>query len=252
MLLGYLQWQRTLPVTHRRPQKHGTDGSHAARVRTSASVEKDEPQRIVFEAEAIAWLRENPAVSGTSVVTSMPDVSETHHADLSEWKNWFVDAARIILEWIPVDGFAIFHQSDIRYESHWVDKGYLVMRAAEAVEMPLIWHKIACRKPPGTLGEGRPTYAHILCFGRGKFSLAEPGADVLPDAGDQSFSRATGAIAAQVACAYLRFNTETKRIVDPFCGEGTILAAANAVGLDALGVDLNPSRVAKARKCMIP
>ena len=205
--------------------------------------------RTVHTAEALAWLAENPARAGMSVVTSMPDLSETPHRTLPEWKAWFTSAAESILRWLPPDGMAIFYQTDIRHEGLWIDKGYLVQRAAERTGAHLVWHKIACRKPPGTLGVGRPSYAHILCFSKSRtFQLREPGPDVLPDAGAMSFSRATGASAAQVACAYLRASTPTDTIVDPFCGEGTILAAANALGFAAIGVDLNEKRADKARR----
>jgi tRNA G10 N-methylase Trm11 len=35
--------------------------------------------------------------------------------------------------------------------------------------------------------------------------------------------------------------------VDPFCGYGTVLAVANALGLDAVGVDLSARMCARAR-----
>ena len=31
-------------------------------------------------------------------------------------------------------------------------------------------------------------------------------------------------------------------VLDPFCGHGTVLALANAYGLDAFGIDINPNR----------
>jgi tRNA G10 N-methylase Trm11 len=37
-------------------------------------------------------------------------------------------------------------------------------------------------------------------------------------------------------------------VVDPFCGQGSALAAANAHGLDAIGVELSRRRAAAARK----
>ena len=203
----------------------------------------------MHNADALAWLAANPSRPGMSIVTSMPDVSETPHQTLAAWKAWFAAAAAQIFDWLPSYGMAIFYQSDIRYEGIWIDKGYLVQRAAEAREVHLVWHKIACRKPPGTLGIGRPSYAHLLCFSKRRtFALREPGPDVIADAGSMSFSRATGAHAARVACAYLRASTESDTVVDPFCGEGTILAAANAEGLAAVGIDLNERRASKARR----
>jgi hypothetical protein len=203
----------------------------------------------VHTAEALAWLSANPSRAGMSIATSMPDISETPHLTLAAWKAWFTGAASQIFDWLPPHGMAIFYQSDIRHEGIWIDKGYLVQRAAEDRAVHLVWHKIACRKPPGTLGLGRPSYAHLLCFSKHRaFALREPGPDVLPDAGPMSFSRATGAEAARVACAYLRASTQTDTVVDPFCGEGTMLAAANAEGLAAVGIDLNEKRVSKARR----
>ena len=38
-----------------------------------------------------------------------------------------------------------------------------------------------------------------------------------------------------------------RTICDPFCGHGTVLAVANALGLSAIGVDLSRKRVRKAR-----
>jgi len=38
-----------------------------------------------------------------------------------------------------------------------------------------------------------------------------------------------------------------KVILDPFCGVGTVLAVANALGLEALGVEKNRKRAEQAR-----
>jgi hypothetical protein len=206
------------------------------------------PSRVVHHGEALEWLRSNPARAGMSVVTSLPDVSETSHRSFAEWQAWFVRMLEVVLAWLPREGMAVFYQSDIRHEGVWIDKGYLVSRAAEACSAHIVWHKIVCRKPAGTLGLGRPTYAHMICVSRtSTFALRDPGPDVIPDAGAMSFSRGTGAIAALIACKFIAANTETHTVVDPFCGEGTILAAANHVGLDAIGVELNRKRAGKAR-----
>jgi len=37
-------------------------------------------------------------------------------------------------------------------------------------------------------------------------------------------------------------------IIDPFCGKGTVLAAANFLQLSAVGVELNPKVARKAQK----
>jgi hypothetical protein len=205
-------------------------------------------KRAVFEAEALAWLAANPAARGTSVVTSLPDVSELSALDLAGWRTWFVAAARAVIRWTPQDGAAVFYQSDIRHQGVVVDKGYLVLRAAEEESAALLWHKIVCRKPPGTLGFGRPSYSHMIAVTRGApGEIRHPGPDVVPDGGAMSWSRAMGVEACRVAVRFLRDDRGARVVVDPFCGRGTVLAVANALGLEAIGVDLSRKRCRAAR-----
>ena len=193
-------------------------------------------------------MAENAASEDASVVTSLPDVSECSHLDFEGWKAWFVLAARRVIAWTPPRGVAVFFQSDIRHEDTLVDKSYLVMRAAEEEGACLLWHKIVCRKPPGTISFGRPSWSHMLCVAHApRGTPKRPGPDVLPDAGLMPWSRAMGVRACEAACAYLRDETETRVVVDPFCGRGTVLAVANAMGLDAIGVELSAKRCRAAR-----
>ncbi len=201
--------------------------------------------------EALAWMRANRAEAGTSVITSLPDVSEVP-LPFEAWRTWFVDAARQVALWVPPDGVAIFFQSDIRHRGAWVDKGYLVTRAAEEAGAAMVWHKIVCRRPPGTIAPGRASYSHMLCFTRGTPPApSRPGPDVIADAGFAPSVRSMGQNACRVACRYLREQTATRRVVDPFCGHGTALAVANAWGFDAVGIDLSARRCRAARKLQL-
>ena len=101
----------------------------------------------------------------------------------------------------------------------------------------------AAATSPGTIAVGRPTYAHMLCLARHVDTEPKrPGPDVLADAGPMSWSRATGEAAIRLACRFLRDETATRFVVDPFCGEGSVLAVANAYGFAATGVDLSAKR----------
>ena len=202
--------------------------------------------------EALAWMEANPADAAASVITSLPDVSERPDLDFEGWRSWFVLAARRVIAWTPPRGVAVFFQSDIRHGGIIVDKSYLVMRAAEEEGASLLWHKIVCRRPPGTISFGRPSWSHMLCVGHSpRLPARRPGPDVLPDAGFMPWSRAMGVLACRAACAYVRDEIEARIVVDPFCGRGTVLAVANAMGLDAIGVELSAKRCRAARALVV-
>ncbi len=111
-----------------------------------------------------------------------------------------------------------------------------------------LWHKVVCRRAPGTVTFGRPAYSHMLCFSRGvRVDLGRATADVLPEAGEVTWTRGMGVQACLAACRFILEHTATRTVVDPFCGHGTVLAVANALGLDAVGVELSRKRAKKAR-----
>lgn len=210
------------------------------------------PSRQIIHGEALAWLDENPAPPCSSVITSLPDVSEMAELGFEGWRTWFLGAVRRILRWIPSEGVAIFFQSDIRHHGVWVDKGYLIARAAEDEGAALVWHKIVCRKEPGTATYGRASYSHLLCVSREpRPPPTRPSPDVLPDVGFKPWSRAMGVEACRLACRYLLDETTTRIVVDPFCGHGTALAVANTLGLEAIGVDLGARKCRAARNLVI-
>ncbi len=204
--------------------------------------------RTVHCGDAIAWLEAQGVLLGCSVITSLPDTSELPDLSLDEWKDWFVRAAALVMAKVPDDGVAIFYQTDIKKTGVWIDKGYLCSKAAEQVGCTTLWHKVVCRSAPGTTTYGRPAYSHLLCFARGvRSNLAKASPDVLPDAGPTSWTRGMGADACAVACSFVLENTPTRTIIDPFCGRGSVLAVANALGLNAVGVEISPKRARQAR-----
>lgn len=207
------------------------------------------PTRTVHCADALDWLQSRPVLDGCSLITSLPDVSELPALSLEEWKRWFVDAARLVLSRTPDDGVALFFQTDIKKDGAWVDKGYLVSRAAELEGFTTLSHKVVCRKPPGTITFGRPAYSHLLAFGKKvKLELSRSSPDVLADAGPSTWTRGMGEQACLLAVKFVQDHTASRCIVDPFCGRGSVLAAANALGLDAIGVELSPKRARQAQR----
>lgn len=206
------------------------------------------PSRTVHCADALQWLPANPLPSGCSLLTSLPDTAEFRHRDPARWQPWFVTAAELVVRSTPRDGCAVFYQTDVKRDGRWIDKAFLVQRAAAAAGVPLLWHKIVCRAPAGQATFARPGYAHLLCFAvQRREPAAAASADVLPELGAMTWARAMGLAAARCAVRWLRDHAGATCIVDPFCGVGTALAVANELGLAAIGVERNPGRAAKAR-----
>lgn len=203
--------------------------------------------RAVHCGDGVAWLREATLGPEHAIVTSLPDVSEVPAMGFEGWRRWFIDSAALALE--RPAGLAVFYQSDIKHEGTWVDKGFLVQLAADRVGAALLFHKIVCRAPAGTITFGRPAYAHLLAFSRTlRLAPAQSSADVLPSMGAMTWPRAMGVDACRAVARFLVAHTPTRVVVDPFCGVGTMLAVANEHGLDALGVELSPKRAERARR----
>ena len=219
---------------------------------TLATLATTGPTRTVHQGDALPWLRAAGTLAGASVVTSLPDSSELPALGLDGWRRWFDEAAVLTMQSVPDEGVAIFFQSDVRRAGLWVDKGAMVSRAAERAGMGTLFHKIVCRKPPGTLTHGRASYSHLLGFARVlRPTLRRATPDLLPDGGFQPSVKSMGVLACVDACRFVLDETTTRTIVDPFCGWGTVLAVANALGLDAVGVDLSARMCKRARNLTV-
>lgn len=207
-----------------------------------------EPTRVVHHADALVWLAAQPELPGVSVITSLPDASELPSLPHAEWEAWFVAAAELVLSRVPANGLAIFYQTDVKAQGRWIDKAQLVARAAERAGATLVFHKIVLRAKAGTVTRGLPAYSHLVAWSKNaKLALGDAMADVLPSAGATTWTRGMGIEACRAACeAVLRY-TPTRTVLDPFCGHGTVLAVANSLGLDAIGVELGARRARRAR-----
>ena len=190
-------------------------------------------------------------IAGACAVTSLPDVSEVG-LTLPVWREWFLAAVQLVVAAVPDDSAAIFFQSDIKRDGCWIDKGALVISAAEAAGARVLFHKLICRRPPGTLTLGRPGYTHMIAVSRAlRCPDVLPIPDIITDAGRQPWVRAMGVRAAAHAVRFARDQAAAKIIFDPFCGVGTILAVANRLGLDALGIEKAKKRCEQSRQLIV-
>lgn len=206
-------------------------------------------QRTVYCEDALEWLEQNPALVGCSLIASMPDISEFTGFSLEQWKEWFYNTAKLVLSRTSEDCVTIFYQSDIKVDGVWIDKGYICQKAAEALGHQLIWHKIICRVAPGKATFGRPAYSHMLCFSKSfrLHDLSKSTPDVIPLMGDKTWERGMGYEACLMIGKFIAEHTNTKTLVHPFCGQGSMLAVANKLGLDAVGIERSPKRAEIAR-----
>ncbi len=207
-----------------------------------------EAKRIIHQADALEWLEKQGTLTGCSMITSMPDFTEFSQLSLAEWKQWFQRAASLVMRSCAPDGVSIFYQRDSKKDGTWIDKSFLIQKAAEEIGHELLWHKIICRAPAGQITFGKPAYSHLLCFAKNiRLPLERSTVDVLPLAGEVTWTRGMGLNACVAACKFVLENTSTRAIVDPFCGHGSVLAVANTLGLDAIGVELGRKRAEKAQ-----
>ena len=205
--------------------------------------------RVVYQEDAVAWLEREGEVPGRSFVASLPDYSEFPSLTLSEWRAWFEKAAAHVLRACPPEGAAIFYQRDIKVDGEWVDKAFLIQKAAERAGHRQLWHKVVARVPAGNIIFGKPGYSHLLAFSRGlKADPAFSTRDILPAAGKSSWPRGMGLDVCRPVCEFILKRTDTRTLVAPFCGEGALLAVANKLGLDAIGIELSRKRAERARE----
>lgn len=208
-------------------------------------------RREVFCTDAIEWLAIDRDYTGCSFVASLPDISE-FNLKLDDWKEWFIQTATLILQATSVDGVAIFFQTDVKIDGRWIDKAYLVQKAAELVGSHQLFHKIMCRIPPGAEMKGRPAYSHLLCFSKKHiFDIGRNNADVFPAVGEKTWERGMGIDVSLMIAKLIKNQTNSHTVINPFCGEGSMLAAANYHGLNAIGIERSPKRADKANRLKV-
>lgn len=190
-------------------------------------------------ADALDWMRATD-VRG-AVVTSLPDSEEIGQMP-EQWRGWFIEAAGLAMVLAVPTAPAIFYQTDRKAGGQTHSKAGLLLEAAAARNIPLLWHKIVLRRRPGTVDIHRPGFTHLMAFSvNGKPGAASP--DVI-ERGDMIYPNAMGLKAASFAVRFA--GGLSRRIIDPFCGRGTVPAVADALGFDAIGVDIDKAQCERA------
>lgn len=190
--------------------------------------------REVICGDAFDWCAEHANYG--PVVTSPPDAAELD-VSITEWMLWFQRA----VGWCLVTSGpypCIFYVTDRRANGRIYSKASVVYDMASRYQRTPMWHKVALRRPEGRIDLHRPTYTHMLCVGGAATSPGRATPDVF-DRGRVLYPNGMGVEAARVAVDYVKAQGHA-RLANPFCGRGTILAAANQADLFAVGVDNDP------------
>ena len=183
-----------------------------------------------------------------AVITSLPDASEVE-CGLAGYERWFIRSVRAVLQSVSREGVAIFYQGDRKHDGVLLSKSNLLCNTARSLKYQFLWHKIVLRSLPGTVNLFRPSYLHLIAFsrslrsGRATPDVIEPGATV--------YRNAMNVNAALVAARFAIEVAKASTIHDPFCGRGTVLAVANALGCKSVGYDINEDQCAHARALRI-
>jgi hypothetical protein len=205
-----------------------------------------EVTRVVHCGDGVAFLAAR-LPDDHAIITSLPDHSELPALGVAGWRDWFIATVALACRALADHAVAVFFQTDVKHDGRWIDKAHLVLCGADAAGSHLLWHKIVCRVAPGTTTFGRPAYAHLLCVSRARrLAAGASTADVLPELGAMTWSRAMGREACDAAARFVA-STGARTVVDPFCGLGSVLASANAHGMSAIGVELSRRRARRSR-----
>lgn len=253
------------PKTTHKSKSVRNPKSYRSPAGTGSSNPNPNPNRKIICQDTQIWLKQQPKESIGNIVTGMCDLDEIINLNnnngnktgikpkqaftIDRYKTFFSDIAEKLMAVTKPDGYCIFIQTDRKYEGQWIDKSYLLNKAAEKQGLRLLWHKIVLLREVGKTDLHRPTYSHMMCFSK----RAKPGA-TFPDVIDVSkrlYKNGTPSLAAEAAIKFINQYSPHKIIVDPFVGQGTIPAYANAYGLDAIGIDIDPEQCKLAQNFYI-
>lgn len=139
---------------------------------------------------------------------------------------------------------AIIYSTDQKHGGRWVSSFWMMVTAAAASGLTPLWHKVVLRREPGRVDIHRPGFSHMVAFGGPECRPGKATADCIRR-GASAYPNGMGLIPARVACEFA--GSFGLPIADPFCGRGTVPAVAEALGFDAIGVDIDPAQCEAAR-----
>lgn len=188
--------------------------------------------------DALVWLKAQKSLC--NVVTGICDMDEMPGYNYEKYMKFFNDILDQIFSKLMPGCYAIFIQTDRKYNRTLIDKSAIISKSAEAHGLKTIWHKIVLHRSVGGIDIHRPTYAHMLCYSiDGTTGAAVP--DVLP-VSERLYKNGTPTLAAQTALEFVKRYSKVPVVIDPFVGQGTIAVIGASLGLQVIGIDIDPEQ----------
>lgn len=197
------------------------------------------PKRIVC-ADALKWLVSD--CPPCSIVASPPDQNELG-CSLVDWEAFYSEALRLMFAALAPGAPAVIYATDRKADGYWHSKSAMIIRLAREAGLRPVWHKIVLRRAPGKVDLHRPGFSHLIALGDETLRPGTSTPDVI-ERGRMIYPNAMGMGAAKLALDFA--GRDDLPLVDPFCGRGTVPAMAEAMGLDAIGVDIDPAQTKAA------
>lgn len=182
-----------------------------------------------------------------NIFTGMPDNTEMK-LDYKQYGEYRKKILKNIFE-LGKDNILVFTQTDKKATSMgiWYDKISSIYEAANEFKVKLIFHKIGLYHNEDTF----PDYQHYICFSNIINTNTNINNSVML-AGDKLYKNGTPFnIIMNALMLFKNNNSNNNNVLDPFCGRGTNLALANLIGMNAIGIDIDPVQCEYSRNLNI-
>ena len=200
--------------------------------------------REIICGDAFDWLESGEECS---IVTSPPLAHEMGW-EMDAWRAFYRKALAACFGSLGEGCPAVIYSTDQKHQGRWLSSFGLMLEVAQEEGIGLLWHKVVLRREPGRVDIHRPGFSHLAAFG---WDAARPG-KATPDCirrGAAAYPNGMGLIPARLACEFA--GRPGLPLVDPFCGMGTVPAVAEALGFEAIGIDIDPAQCEAARKLIL-
>lgn len=182
--------------------------------------------RAIDLADLFHWL---PAHRGMGAVVAMPPDMAELGLETVAYRGWLRAAVTAMFD--ASTGPTVIAVTDRLGDGVWFDKAALVAGEAPG---PMLWHKIALRRPVDVIDIHRPTYTHLMAFGPGRPGRRTP--DVIPP-GPGNWRNGVAHNAAEMVADYLH-DVGVRTMLNPCAGTGTFMEAAADRGITVHGCDV--------------